>query len=68
MMRLIKAFALISGFVIAGFLAVKLVFVAICRFGGHYTLEDLVGFTTPLVLGTAIGIETFLWFREWRRA
>lgn len=55
--------AVLSG---AGFVLVKLAFVLVCWVGGHDILEALVGAVAPIALGAAIGIESFLWLREWR--
>lgn len=45
---------------------VKLGFILVCKLGGHNLLESIFSFTTPVILGAAIGIETFLRFRDWR--
>lgn len=56
----------IAVFSAVGFMLVKLGFVLVCWIGGHDILEALLGAVVPIALGAAIGIESFLWFREWR--
>ena len=50
----------------AGFALVKFAFVLVCWIGGHDILEALVGAIAPIAYGAAIGIESYLWFSQWR--
>ncbi|PZU85463.1 MAG: hypothetical protein DI528_11890 [Shinella sp.] len=58
----------VAVFLTGGVLLVKLVFMLVCWIGGHNLFEALFGMTTPIILGTVIGIEAFLWFREWHHS
>ncbi|CDM59858.1 hypothetical protein LPU83_pLPU83a_0017 (plasmid) [Rhizobium favelukesii] len=46
-----------------GFGFVKLGFAVVCWVGGHNLFEAMFGFTTPFILGAAIGIESLFWLR-----
>ena len=54
----------IAAFSAVGFVVVKSAFLLVCVVGGHNLLEVMFGLTTPVVLGAAIGLEAFLWYRE----
>lgn len=58
------ALASIAAFSAVGFVVVKSAFLLVCVIGGHNLLEAMFGLTTPVVLGAAIGLEAFLWYRE----
>ncbi|BCH62699.1 hypothetical protein RvVAT039_pl12530 (plasmid) [Agrobacterium vitis] len=44
----------------------KLTLAVVCWVTGHDLLEAIVGSVASIALGMAIGIETFLWLRDWR--
>ncbi|WP_313608693.1 hypothetical protein [Rhizobium sp.] len=46
--------------------AMFIMFWIVCKSMGHYTLEHLVAFTTPIVLSVAFGIEGVLWWKDRR--
>lgn len=50
----------------AGTLLVKLAFGLVCWIGGHDWIEALVGSVASVSFGGLIGIESYLWFRDWR--
>ncbi|CDZ51630.1 hypothetical protein [Neorhizobium galegae] len=56
----------ILAFSVAGFGIVKLAFMLVCVIGGHNLMEALFGLMASVVFGGVIGIESYLWFREWR--
>ncbi|WP_312412345.1 hypothetical protein [Shinella sp.] len=66
MARASRAALWILAFSVVGFGIVKLAFMLVCVIGGHDLTEELFGFTASVVFGGLIGIESYLWFREWR--
>lgn len=64
--RISKALGLIAALSLAGFLAVKLAFMVVCWIGGHDILEAMFGFVAPCAFGIAIGIEAYLWLKDWQ--
>ncbi|MCW5711714.1 hypothetical protein Q9314_02995 [Shinella sumterensis] len=64
MRKTLKAAWWIGLFSFLAYGAVKLVFAVACNLGGHNMTEAIFGVTTPIILGLAIGVEAFLWFRQ----
>ena len=64
--NLAQATCWIALFAAAGFTLVKLGFGLVCWIGGHDWTEALYGYVASVVFGVAIGLESFLWLREWR--
>ena len=56
----------IAVFSVAGYAVVKLTLAVVCWVTGHDFLEAIVGSVASIALGAAIGIESFMWFRDWR--
>jgi len=56
----------IALFCAGGMMLVKLTFVAVCWIGGHNWTEALFGFVATMVLGGAVGVESYMWFRDRR--
>lgn len=65
-MKLARAACWIAAFSVAGFAMVKLAFAVVCWMSGHDLLEAMVGAVASVTFGAAIGIESFLWLRDWR--
>ncbi|TKT57429.1 hypothetical protein YA62_020795 [Agrobacterium sp. LC34] len=61
-----RAACWITLFSAAGFGLMKLAFAFVCWVGGHNLLEASVGAVASVALGVGIGIESFLWLRDWR--
>ena len=66
MKRIGAAAAWLAVFMVASFAIMKLVFAAVCWIAGHDPVEAAVGAIAPIVFGGLIGIEAYLWFRDWR--
>ncbi len=64
--RLLNALALITMLSFAGYVVVRLAFMAVCWIGGHDIFEAMVGLIAPVAFGIAIGIEGYLWLRDIR--
>ena len=64
MSKILKAACWIGLFSFIAYEAVTLLFAMACKFGGHNSMEAMFGLTTPVILGLAIGVEAFLWFRQ----
>ena len=65
-MKFACAASCIAVFSVAGYTFVKLTLALVCWVTGHDLLEAIVGSIASIALGVAIGIETFLWLRDWR--
>lgn len=63
---LLRAACWIAVFSAAGFGLMKLAFAFVCWAGGHDMLEASVGAVASVALGVGIGVESFLWLRDWR--
>jgi hypothetical protein len=63
---LVRAACWIAVFSVAGFGLMKLLFAFVCWAGGHDTFEASVGAVASVALGLGIGLESFLWLRDWR--
>lgn len=66
MLAILKAASWIGLFCLLAYAGLKIVFMAICILGGHNSVEAMFSVTTPVILGAAIGMETFFWFRNAR--
>ncbi|MUO87127.1 hypothetical protein [Agrobacterium vitis] len=66
MMTLARAACWIAAFSAAGIGLMKLAFAFVCWAGGHNLLEASVGAVASVALGAGIGIESYLWLRDWR--
>lgn len=64
--RIAKTLGLIAVFSVAGFAVVRLAFALICWISGHDLFEAMVGLIAAATFGLAIGIEAYLWFKDWR--
>lgn len=56
----------IAVFTTASFTVLKLLFGAVCWVAGHDPVEAAVGLIAPVVFGGLIGLEAYLWFKNWR--
>nr|CAD6630034.1 hypothetical protein RKHAN_04128 [Rhizobium sp. Khangiran2] len=56
----------IAVFATASFAILKLIFGMVCWIAGHDPLETAVGAIAPVVFGILIGVEAYLWFKDWR--
>lgn len=65
-MNLARAACCIAVLSAAGFGLMKLTFAFVCWTGGHNLLEASVGAVASVALGAGLGIESFLWLRDWR--
>jgi hypothetical protein len=65
-MKFVGAACWITIFSVAGFALVKLAFGVVCWLNGHDLVEAMVGAVESVIFGIAIGIESFLWLRDWR--
>lgn len=64
--RLCKALALITVFSLVGFVVVRVIFELVCWTAGHDTLETMISLVASIGFGGWIGIEAYLWFKDWR--
>jgi len=65
-MNIARAACWIAIFSAAGFAVVKLAFAFVCWLSGHDLMEAMVGAVASVSFGAVIGIESFLWLRDWR--
>ncbi|MGV1908558.1 MULTISPECIES: hypothetical protein [Agrobacterium] len=66
-MKFASAASWIAVFSVAGYTVVKLTLAVVCWVTGHDLLEAIVGSVASIALGAAIGVESFLWLRDWLR-
>lgn len=64
--RIFKALGLIIAFSLVGFVIVKLAFEIVCWVIGHDMFEATIGLVASVGFGVWIGVEAFLWLRDWR--
>jgi hypothetical protein len=64
-LKSVRAATWIALFCGAGFVFVRLAFALVCWVGGHNWTEALFGYVASIAFGAAIGIESYMWFREW---
>lgn len=65
-LNLAKATCGIAVSSVIGFILMKLAFAAVCWINGHDMFESLLGMIGSIGFGMAIGVESYLWFRDWR--
>lgn len=64
--RIGAAAAWIAVFATASFAILKLLFGTVCWVAGHDAVEAAAGAIVPVVFGVLIGVEAYLWFKDWR--
>lgn len=64
--RLCKVIGLVALLSLAGFVVVRLIFEGVCWIMGHDMLAAVTGLVASIGFGGWIGIEAYLWIREWR--
>lgn len=65
-MNLARAACWIVVFSGMGIALMKFAFAVVCWIGGHDIFESMLGMIGSIGFGVAIGVESFLWFRDWR--
>lgn len=56
----------IAVFTTASYAILRLLFGVVCWIAGHDPVEETAGTIAPVVFGALIGIEAYLWFKDWR--